>query len=148
MSLSQKCQYAVRAVYELARRRQGGELTTIAHIARAQAVPARFLETILAQLRQAGFVEARRGVQGGYLLRVAPKDLTVGEVIRSIDGPQDPVRCTNGRDETCPLMGKCVFMKLWQDAALAAANVYQTTFLDLLEQAQSCQSESDGDYTI
>ena len=148
MSLSQKCQYAVRAVYELARRRQGSELTTIAHIARAQAVPARFLETILSQLRQAGFVEARRGVQGGYLLRVAPKDLTVGEVIRSIDGPQDPVRCTNGQDEPCQLVGRCVFMKLWQDASSAAAKVYQTTFHDLMEQAQTCQSDSDRDYII
>jgi Rrf2 family transcriptional regulator, cysteine metabolism repressor len=148
MSLSQKCQYAVRAVYELARRRQSGELATIAHIARAQAVPARFLETILSQLRQAGFVEARRGVQGGYLLRVAPKDLTVGEVIRQIDGSQEPVRCTNGRDESCQLMGRCVFMKLWQDASAAAAEVYQTSFLDLIEQAQTCQAEGDGDYII
>lgn len=59
MNVSQKCQYALRAVFELAKRRGEGP-TTVADIAKAQAIPAKFLELILGQLRQGGFTESRR----------------------------------------------------------------------------------------
>lgn len=71
MSVSQKCQYALRAVFELARRR-GEKPTSIREIAEAQAIPAKFLELILTQLRKGGLVESRRGIHGGYLLAVWP----------------------------------------------------------------------------
>ncbi len=67
MLVSQKSQYALRAVFELARR-NGGLPVKIADIAEAQAIPQRFLEVIMNQLKQGGFVESRRGKRGGYLL--------------------------------------------------------------------------------
>ncbi len=90
MSVSQKCQYALRAVFELASR-HGDAPTSIREIAQAQAIPPKFLELILVQLRKAGFVESRRGAHGGYFLAVGPAALTVGEIIRFIDGPIAPV---------------------------------------------------------
>ncbi|NQU74935.1 MAG: RrF2 family transcriptional regulator [Planctomycetes bacterium] len=138
MNVSQKCQYALRAVFELAKRYGGGP-TTIDQIAKVQAIPPKFLELILAQLRQGGFVESRRGVHGGYLLTAAPARLAVGEIIRFIDGPIAPVRCvTDAKGPDCPLYGNCAFMGMWTRARDAVAGVYDTTTLqDLIDQHQA-----------
>jgi len=77
MLVSQKAQYALRAVFELARR-HGKGWVKISDIADTQAIPIRFLEVILGQMKQAGFVVSRRGTEGGYMLAVAPGELTVG----------------------------------------------------------------------
>lgn len=150
MSVSQKCQYALRALFELAKR-PGARPTTVGDIAAVQAIPPRFLEVILGQLRQAGFVESRRGVRGGYLLAVSPGELTVGQVIRSVDGPLRPVDCLSdpGGSRDCPLRGRCAFMGMWERARDALTDVYDTTtFEDLLEEEQSATGEYVASYCI
>ncbi|MFP3937642.1 MAG: RrF2 family transcriptional regulator [Phycisphaerae bacterium] len=132
MNLSQKCQYALRGLFELARR--GSEQPVpIGEISRAQAIPGRFLELIFAELKQAGYVRSRRGVRGGYMLAKDPEDVTVGEIIRFVDGPLNPVKClgSGGRKE-CPLYGDCAFIGLWQRATQAVADVYDSTTLQEL----------------
>jgi Rrf2 family protein len=147
MSISQKCQYAVRAVFELAKRGQGVS-ATINEVAEAQALPPRFLEVILAQLKQGGFVESRRGVQGGYRLAKDPNLLTVAEVIQFIDGPIDPVKCTLGEAD-CRLYGNCVFLNLWQRARDALIDVYrQTTFQKLIEEERETRDKRVANYSI
>ena len=148
MSLSQKCQYAVRAVFELASR-EDGEPVAISEIAATQAIPAKFLEAILAQLRQGGYVTSRRGAQGGYVLARSPEKLAVGEIIRFVDGPIDPVECTTASTKTdCPLKGQCVFISLWQRARDALAEVYETTFADLLCQEEAMTDRAVPNYCI
>src|SRR5664280_658065 len=116
MGISQKCQYAVRALLELAKRHGRGIVQTD-EIAAKQAIPPRFLGNILNELRAAGLVTARRGPHGGFLLACDPKELTVGRVIRLIDGPLDPVRCTKASDQTdCPLKDRCSLVELWEQA--------------------------------
>ena len=106
MPISQKTQYAVRAVFELAKRRGTGA-TKIGEIAEAQAIPQRFLENILNKLKGAGFVESVRGKDGGYVLAREPKDLTVGEVLRFVEGPFAPVECASGsKKDACPMDGR------------------------------------------
>jgi len=109
----------------------------MAQIAEAQAIPPKFLELILSELRQAGFVESHRGRGGGYVLRVDPDNLTVGAVIRFIDGPVAPVKCIAGEgpsDTTCTLYGNCAFLDMWSRARDAVASVYDsTTFKDLMD---------------
>jgi len=135
MLLSQKCQYAFRATFELARRYGEGQPVSVAEIARAQAIPSRFLEQILGELRHGGFVTSRRGAQGGYTLAVAPTALTVGDIIRFVEGPIAPVKCLVGEPD-CALKDNCLFMGFWQRAASALENVYNsTTFQDLVEEA-------------
>jgi Rrf2 family protein len=135
MSVSQKCQYALRALFELGKRRLGG-VTSVAEIAAAQAIPPRFLECILAELRHAGFVESRRGVRGGYSLSRGPEQITVGEIIRAVDGPVSPVRCGDDLPAArCSLAGNCAFLGLWQRAGAALAGVYDATSLhDLIDE--------------
>ena len=132
--ISQKCQYALRALFELAKRFEQGYVS-VPRIAEAQAIPAKFLETILGRLRQAGLVVSRRGVDGGYSLARRPEDLTVGEVVRLVEGPLGPVEClAEGGGTDCPFHGGCAFLDMWRRAHDAGAAVYdETTFRDLLE---------------
>jgi Rrf2 family cysteine metabolism transcriptional repressor len=146
MNVSQKGQYALRAIFELARNHGQGGPVSVSHIAEVQAIPNRFLEQILGQLRQAGFVESRRGTQGGYRLTVPPKELSVGKILRFIDGPLDPVKCI-GADpaaKECPLYGRCAFANLWIRARDAVADVYDNTSLqDLVDQDQAALLTAD-----
>lgn len=147
MSISQKCQYALRASFELAKRHNAG-MTPIADIAAAQAIPIRFLEVILSQLRQGGFVESHRGPRGGCRLTREPGQITAGEIIRFIDGPLSPVRCVDGSTQ-CPLQGHCVFLGLWQRATAALADVYDNTSLqDLIEEEQTARVGQNPSYCI
>ena len=138
MSVSQKCQYALRAALELAERRGNGPVPAT-EIARAQAIPLRFLELILGELKKGGFVESRRGAKGGYILRQPPGSLTVGEVMRFVDGPDLPVKCIDlGGEIKCPVRDRCAFQGMWQRARDAVAGIYDnTTFADLIAERRA-----------
>lgn len=138
MFVTQKTQYALRAIFELARRNGQGP-AKIAEIAKAQAIPPRFLEVILSQLKQGGFVESQRGSLGGYWLARPANELTVGEIIQFIEGPFGPVECVNdqAKSSECPLHDDCVFLPMWAKVQEAVSQVYDnTTFQDLIEQAK------------
>jgi Rrf2 family protein len=149
MSISQKCQYSLRSVFELAKHQGEGPLK-IADIAKAQAIPTRFLEVILNQLKQAGFVESRRGSTGGYVLTRPRATLKVGEIIRFIEGPLSPVQCIAGSSgERCPLHGDCAFLPMWDRVRDALSTVYDTTtFEDLVEQECIRRNEFILNYNI
>src|SRR5271167_3314140 len=85
MNISVKGEYALQAILDLASRRPG-EPVKIADIARRQKIPQKFLELILASLKQGGFVESRRGADGGYRLARPPEQITVGQVYRFFEG--------------------------------------------------------------
>ncbi|GAB4289233.1 MAG: Rrf2 family transcriptional regulator [Myxococcota bacterium] len=137
MFVSQKSRYALRAIFELARRNgNGNEPVKIGEIARAQAIPPRFLEVILSQLKQAGFVDSKRGNEGGYYLTASPDKLTIGDVLNFLQGPVDPVGClSNDNKDNCPLKEDCVFLPMWERVKGAVSEIYDnTTFQDLVEQ--------------
>src|SRR5450759_4179777 len=85
MNVSVKGEYALQAIFDLALH-FGRNPIRIADIAARQSIPQKFLELILASLKQAGFVESRRGAEGGYLLARPADAITVGEVLRFVDG--------------------------------------------------------------
>jgi Rrf2 family protein len=149
MLVTQKSQYALRAIFELARRGDPGP-TKLADIAEAQAIPPRFLELILGQLRQAGFVASRRGAKGGYVLAKPAREITVGAIIRAVHGPIGPVECVARTDRSdCPLYGGCVFLPMWQEAQAAMAGVFDKTSLaDLVEDEKRRAGQHVLRYTI
>ncbi len=134
MLITQKHKYALRAIFELAKRREGGQ-TKLSDIAEAQAIPLRFLEVIMAQLKGSGLVASKRGCYGGYSLLKAPDRITVGSIFRYIDDRRSQDRCDAciARDG-CPLYGKCAFMPMWDRVCQAIFEVYdETTIQDLLD---------------
>ena len=134
MHTSVKGEYALQAIFDLASQRSG-EPTRIADIARRQKIPQKFLELILASLKQAGFVESRRGAEGGYLLSRPAESLTVGEVLRYVEGPHGKSR-TRRKGTATP------FSEMWGqvDAAVSAV-IDKTTFADLLRAWHEQQSK-------
>jgi Rrf2 family protein len=85
MRISIKAEYALEALFDLASQNSPGPVR-IADIAKRQKIPQKFLELILAGLKQGGFVESRRGAEGGYMLARRPEGITVGEVLRFVEG--------------------------------------------------------------
>lgn len=150
MYASQKSQYTLRALFELAKRRGSGPVTA-GEIATAQAIPPRFLELILQGLKSTGEIESRRGVNGGYRLAVAPERVTVGHILRSVDGSLCPVRCAVGTGEDhCALRGRCAFIGMWTRAQESLEQVFDTTTLqDLLDDERTAvEGTCDADFCI
>ena len=125
MNISVKGEYALQAIFDLASQR-AGEPVKIAEIARRQRIPQKFLEMILASLKQGGFVESRRGAEGGYLLARSADSLSVGEVLRFLDGAREGSGRGKRKAET-PFTG------IWQQVDRAVSGILdKTTFGDLL----------------
>ena len=126
-------QYALRAILELAKHKGKGP-KKVSEIAKAQAIPFRFLEVILGQLKGSGFVESKRGYQGGYYLLQSPEKITVGDVLRFMQGEEDPVHnisCMSKKE--CPFECDCAFVPMWQKVNNAIFKIYdETTFADLI----------------
>jgi len=101
MRVTANAEYAVRAVMELAAGE--GEPVKRDRIVAAQAIPPKFLENILSELRHAGLVESQRGSEGGYWLARDPAEVTVADVMRAVEGPLASVR--SSRPETLEYEG-------------------------------------------
>lgn len=129
-----KSQYALRAIYELAKRRDSGP-TKISDIAAAQGIPRRFLEVILNQLKSSGIVSSKRGFYGGYFLTKSAKHVTVGDVLRFLEQKQGPSHCIACVSQTaCPFVDRCAFSNLWKRVKTAAYDIYDDTSMqDLLD---------------
>jgi Rrf2 family transcriptional regulator, cysteine metabolism repressor len=124
LNISVKGEYALQAIFDLVTQRSG-EPVKIAEIARRQRIPQKFLELILAGLKQGGFVESRRGAEGGYLLARTPESITVGEVLRFVEGPLQHKGRQRRKTEG-------PFTAMWQDVDRAVADIVDhTTFGDL-----------------
>lgn len=125
MNISVKGEYALQAVFDLAVQ-NSGEPIKIADIARRQKIPQKFLELILSGLKQGGFVESRRGAEGGYLLARPPDAITVGEVLRFMEGVK--TRTGGQRNE-----GSGPFTDMWRKVDAAVSSVIdRTTFAELV----------------
>lgn len=123
---------------------------TIGDIAKAQRVPQRYLEGILNQLRKGGILDAQRGRSGGYMLAREAGDITVGAVVRLIDGPIRAVICVEeARTTDCPLQDHCVFLPTWQNVQAAIDQALDsTTFAQLLSREQESKLNRSSSYDI
>jgi Rrf2 family protein len=126
-TFSTKCIYALRAILELALH-EGFGVVKSQQIASAQGVPLRFLEIILAELRQGGFVESRRGNAGGYVLARPSETITVAQVIDFIEGHKAVRNINNKTGDSA----EDSFAGLWQELDRACSEVLaSTSFADL-----------------
>lgn len=132
MLITQKKQYAVRAVYELAKRKGQGPIKA-AQISQAQAIPQRFLEIILNRLKHAGLVAAKRGYYGGFQLKRAPSEITVEDIFTALDDADETticVSCISNAD--CPFYGACAFLAVWNEMQSAIDNICRRTTIQKL----------------
>ena len=129
MSVSSKCYYALRAIYALAGH-AGPEPMKIAEIAEKEQIPIRFLEVILNQLKGGGFVQSRRGAEGGYRLARPSDQITIGEVLKFVEEGKKAKRVTPD-----------AFTDIWKRVDLAISGVLdRTTFAELVRRWKEMQT--------
>ncbi len=145
MIITQKGQYAVRALFALACSGGDGPLK-IADIAIDQGIPARFLEVILGQLKQSGVVDSRRGTDGGYWLAKSPREINVRQIIEAIDGPIEII-CN---PESSPIVPASeMFSNFWKGAAATLQqHLDKTSLADLVDSYEKLHKSYVPNYSI
>ena len=145
MNISVKGEYALKAILDLASQ-SNDRPVKIAEIAARQKIPQKFLELILAQLKQGGFVHSRRGAEGGYLLARGAEAIMVGEVLRFIEGPLSPVDRSHRGKKTAP---DSPFTEMWKRVDQAVSEVIdRTSFAELIERWTQKQSHFVANWEI
>jgi len=140
MKITYKGDYALKTILDLALH-YGDSPVSIQDLAKCADIPAKFLEQILLDLKRAGFVESRRGKVGGYLLAKPPSRIKLGEVIRFIDGPTEPLACVGRNYKRCHDLTSCVFRGIWQRVAEATDKIIDNiSFEDLAKKVKKANS--------
>ena len=114
MKLSTRGRYGIHAMYDLALNVEGGP-QSIKAIAEREGIPEAYLEQLIAVLKREGLVNSTRGAQGGYVLARKPEEITVGDVLRALEGGLGLVDCLDEEDacgKSCACPSRIVWMKL------------------------------------
>ncbi len=127
MKLSVRGEYALRALIVLGLH-TGREVVRIQTISEQQNIPKRFLEQILNEMRAAGILESKRGLAGGYRLKMPAEQITLAKVIRLIEGPLAPVSCVSEKFYercSCPSEEKCGIRSIMQEVRDAIVRILE-----------------------
>ena len=134
MKISYKCDYALKTVLELALSYQKG-LVTIQDLSEKLDIPQKFLEQILLLLKKGEFAKSNRGKSGGYSLAKNPAQISVGDVVRFVEGPLEPIACVNRTYKGCKEIHSCVFQGIWVKTTDAIADIVDNiTFEELVNE--------------
>ena len=138
MKISYKGDYALKTMLELSLN-YNKDVISIQELAKRGDIPEKFLEQVLLLLKKGGFVDSRRGVRGGYFLVRPPEDITIGEVVRFVEGPIEPVACVGRKTyEHCKDFKVCVFREVWEQVHTAISLVIDTlTFGELVRRVEN-----------
>jgi Rrf2 family protein len=153
MKLSVRGEYALRALIVLGLN-HGKNVVRIQTISDEQNIPKRFLEQILNDLRAAGFLESRRGLGGGYRLKLRPEQITLAKVIRLIEGPLAPVSCVSEKFYercSCPSEEKCGIRSIMKEVRDAIVRILEgVTLAELCARVRQLQGDRENplDYII
>jgi Rrf2 family protein len=144
MKISFKGDYALKIILDLAIN-FGNEKVQIKDISKRQDIPFKYLQQLILHLRSAGYVKTKTGPQGGVSLAKSPKQITVGEIIRLIEGTTSPIACVNDLSDTrCADERRCVFRCLWIEIRDKINEVVDnTTFEDLVKKAKELKKSYD-----
>ena len=147
VKLPTRVRYGARAIAEIACA-YPDRLVPLRDVAEALQVSAKYMEQIVAALRSAGLVRARRGASGGYRLTRRPEEITMADVFRALEGPISLVDCSDGAD-CCPMREHCPTRETWSQMAAAMEEVLEGTALsDLVDRLKSGAQGADVNFDI
>jgi len=134
MRLSKRGEYGLRAMIILAdvQKNSLSGMIQIKEISAREEIPAKFLEQILLALKNAGLVHSKMGIGGGYYLARAPKEITLGQIVRTLDGPLAPIKCVSQTAYEpcgCPDEETCGLRMVMGDVRNAISNILDNTTL-------------------
>jgi len=130
-----KVDYGVRALVDLAMGAEAGRLIRTADIASRQSIPEPYLDQVLTTLNKFGFIRSRRGPQGGHSLARAGSEITLDDVVSTLEGRTAPLDCIDDASE-CKLADGCAQRNIWQDVEEAVHHVLVTTTVGDLAERQ------------
>ena len=136
LKVSQRAEYAMRAMIELAlrREREGDALVPARALAESQQIPLRFLEQQLGALHKAGLVESFRGAGGGCRLARDPAEIRMADIVDAVEEPTYPMSCLHDEEHTCFADQQCGLQELWGDVYAAIREVFERiTLAELTE---------------
>lgn len=133
MKLSTKGRYGLRAVLDIAINSKE-DVVPLSEIALRQDISISYLEQLMSKLKKAGVVSSIRGAQGGYRLGKDPDKLSVGEILRALEGSLDPVDCAviTGEGDSCNSSDNCVTKHVWMRISNSINNAVDTLMLSEL----------------
>ncbi|MGI6513080.1 MAG: Rrf2 family transcriptional regulator [Syntrophomonadaceae bacterium] len=145
MRLSTKGRYGLRAMLDLAVHKDEGP-NAVYLVAEREGISDRYLEQIMTSLKRAGLIKSIRGPQGGYVLTREPDEITVGQIIRALEGPIAPVDCVSEEyPEECERADRCVTRLLWAKVRDSIVEVLDSYSLqDLIEESKQKNSNCSG----
>ena len=116
MKLSTKGRYGLRAMIDLAKNSEQEEAVSISSVAARQHISESYLEQLVARLKKAGLLKSIRGAQGGYILAKGPDEISVGDILRALEGDLSPIDCPALTSEGggCEQSGSCASKYVWQ----------------------------------
>lgn len=133
MKISTKGRYALRLMLDLTVYNTG-EPISLKDVAKRQQISEKYLEQIISILNKAGFVRSIRGAQGGYMLKRAPEEYTVGMILRLTEGDLAPVSCIGEDSTDCERRESCVTLRIWEQLNEAISGVVDNiTLADMVE---------------
>ncbi|MCI0521200.1 MAG: Rrf2 family transcriptional regulator [Chloroflexi bacterium] len=143
MKLSKRGEYGLRAMIDLAAWEAGNGVVQIKEIAERENIPAKFLEQILLTLKNAGLLNSKMGVGGGYYLARPANQINLGQIVRVLDGPLAPVRCVSQMAYEpcgCPDEETCGLRLTMYDVRNAIAGILDnTTLADVVHRVESAR---------
>lgn len=149
LQVSTKGEYGVRIMVDLARH-YGEQPRSLTDIAQAEMLPLAYLEQLAKMLREADppLLISTRGAHGGYRLSRSPEQITMGEVLRVLEGPIAPMICaTEGEmTEICGFLGSCKIQRLWTKVREAVANTIDAITLAELMDTSETERASTGQF--
>ena len=142
MKLSTRGRYGIHAMYELAAN-YGGSPVSIKSVAEKQNIPEAYLEQLIAILRKDELVVSIRGAQGGYRLSRPPEEITVGDVLRSLEGGLKLIDCLE-EEETCGKSCACPSRIVWKKLSDGLNSIVDSiTLRDMIEEYSRTQAQGD-----
>ncbi|HEY8163356.1 MAG: RrF2 family transcriptional regulator [Methylocystis sp.] len=146
--LTKKAKYGLKAMAYLAGI-EPGQTVLVADIAASNQIPKKFLDAILGELRNAGFVHSKKGKGGGYMLARGPSEISVGDLVRTLDGPLAPIQCASKRlyrrCEDCADEAHCAVRLVMLKARDAIAEVLDNTTLDQMRASGETSNDAVGE---
>lgn len=143
MKISYKGDYALKALIDIGIFEKNG-VVSIRDISEREDIPLKFLEQIFIVLKKDGLVKSRRGKEGGYMLAINPSDITVGRILRLVEGTLKPITCFKHTDDDpaeeytkCDFTGSCAMQHLWIEVYDAISSILDNKTLgDLIKETE------------
>jgi Rrf2 family protein len=143
--LSTKGRYGLKMMYELALHNGAGPMS-LKEVAQKQQLSETYLEQLIAHLKKAGLVTSIRGAQGGYELARKPEEITVGEIIRVLEGPLAPSECVLDDEPECSKADYCVTRLIWEKIRDSINNVIDSiTLKDMVNDYYKLKQKKEGE---